>query len=99
MGSAINEQPLDFDGAQTLGGWTCQPAGEIIPGPRPRGDRERASIDKAHRKDIVHRDLKPGNIILTTTDAKLLDSGSSEPQPIEQADSDDIHIRTGWARQ
>src|SRR5262245_56733013 len=30
------------------------------------------ALDKAHRHGIVHRDLKPGNIILTSTGAKLL---------------------------
>jgi serine/threonine protein kinase len=33
------------------------------------------ALDKAHRQGIVHRDLKPGNIMLTTTGAKLLDFG------------------------
>jgi serine/threonine protein kinase len=32
-------------------------------------------LDKAHRSGIVHRDLKPGNIMLTSTGAKLLDFG------------------------
>ena len=32
-------------------------------------------MDKAHRAGIVHRDLKPANIMLTKTDAKLLDFG------------------------
>src|ERR1700704_381409 len=31
------------------------------------------ALDKAHRQGITHRDLKPGNIILTTSGAKLLD--------------------------
>ncbi len=34
-----------------------------------------SALDKAHKSSIVHRDLKPGNIILTTTGAKLLDFG------------------------
>ena len=34
-----------------------------------------SALDKAHRSGIVHRDLKPGNIMMTTTGAKLLDFG------------------------
>ena len=33
------------------------------------------ALDKAHRAGIVHRDLKPGNIMLTSSGAKLLDFG------------------------
>jgi eukaryotic-like serine/threonine-protein kinase len=33
------------------------------------------ALDKAHRQGIVHRDLKPGNIMLTTSGAKLMDFG------------------------
>jgi len=32
------------------------------------------ALDAAHRKGIVHRDLKPGNILLTKSGVKLLDS-------------------------
>ena len=34
-----------------------------------------SALDKAHRSNIVHRDLKPGNVMMTTTGAKLLDFG------------------------
>src|SRR5262245_60210672 len=33
------------------------------------------ALSMAHRHGIVHRDLKPGNVMLTTTGAKLLDFG------------------------
>jgi serine/threonine protein kinase len=34
-----------------------------------------SAMGRAHRAGIVHRDLKPGNIMLTTSGAKLLDFG------------------------
>ena len=33
------------------------------------------ALDHAHREHFVHRDLKPGNVILTSSGAKLLDFG------------------------
>src|SRR5690348_1686270 len=37
------------------------------------------ALEKAHRSSVVHRDLKPGNIMLTSSGAKVLDFGLAKP--------------------
>jgi serine/threonine protein kinase/Tol biopolymer transport system component len=56
-------------------------AARIAKGPLPVSEALKIAIeivgalDKAHREGIIHRDLKTGNVMLTKTEAKLLDFG------------------------
>ena len=72
--SAIHYLVLEYLEGETL-------AARIAKGPLPVPEALKIAIeivgalDKAHREGIIHRDLKPGNVMLTKTEAKLLDFG------------------------
>ena len=40
-----------------------------------------AGLEQAHKAGVIHRDLKPGNIMLTKSGAKLMDSGLAKATP------------------
>jgi serine/threonine protein kinase/formylglycine-generating enzyme required for sulfatase activity/cephalosporin-C deacetylase-like acetyl esterase len=53
------------------------------------------ALSAAHRKGIIHRDLKPGNIMLTSTGAKLLDFGLAKSQATMAKMEDSLTLLTG----
>ncbi|HJZ70908.1 MAG TPA: protein kinase, partial [Vicinamibacterales bacterium] len=48
------------------------------------------ALDTAHRAGVVHHDLKPGNIMMTSSGAKLLDFGLAKLRPVRAGFSGDI---------
>ncbi len=73
------EGTVDFMVMELLQGETL--ADRIRKGPLPTIEVIRIAseiadaLDKAHKHGVLHRDLKPGNIMLTSSGAKLLDFG------------------------
>src|SRR5262245_57642281 len=74
-----NQDGSEFLVMEYLEGETL--AARIARGPMPLNEVLKVAtaiadaLDKAHAKGVTHRDLKPGNIMITSSGAKLLDFG------------------------
>jgi eukaryotic-like serine/threonine-protein kinase len=85
------EDGIDYLVMELLEGETL--AERLKRGALPAGQVQRFGIqiaealDTAHRQGLVHRDLKPGNIMLTSSGAKLMDFGLAKPGTAPQGGS------------
>jgi Tol biopolymer transport system component/predicted Ser/Thr protein kinase len=86
---AGREGQTDFLVMEYLEGETL--AARLSSGPLPLDEALKVAIeiadalDKAHGQGVTHRDLKPGNIMLTSSGAKLLDFGLAKLKQLARA--------------